>query len=191
MVVLCDTCSVLMLIRIAPEMFADERYECVTIRKVYEEFTRKQKFKTKYPWRNVFRSKIKSLGATIEESESVMRNFKLISNLIDTDTVINQSSGSFFNLSRTDRYIAACAATYHYDVSTVDGDLIDFLKQEFKTNVIKPLGLINRWLEKGLIHWNDEKQSVIEDWHTCNEAAQDRADIDKFHHLTRRKYPSL
>ena len=189
MVVLCDTCSVLMLIRVAPEMFTDERYESVTIRKVYEEFTRKQKFK--YPCRNVFRSKIKSLGATIEESESVMRNFKLISNLIDTDTVINQSSGLFFDLSRVDRYIAACAATYHYDVSTVDRDLMDFLKQEFKTNVIKPLGLINRWLEKGLIHWDDEKQSVIEDWHTCNKAVQDRADIDKFRHLTRRKYPGL
>jgi hypothetical protein len=178
-----------MLIRIAPEMFTNERYECVTVRKVYEEFTRNQKFKTKYPWRNVFRSKIKSLGATIEESESVMRNFKLISNLIDTDTVVNQSSRSFFDLSRADRYIAACAVTYHYDVSTVDGDLTDLLKQEFKTNIIKPLGLINQWLEKGLISWNDEKQSVLEDWCVCNEAAQDRADIDKFRRLTRRKYP--
>jgi len=31
MYILCDTCSVLMLIRIAPDMFCDDSYGCVTI----------------------------------------------------------------------------------------------------------------------------------------------------------------
>jgi len=29
--ILCDTCSILMLIRIAPNMFIDKGFECVTI----------------------------------------------------------------------------------------------------------------------------------------------------------------
>lgn len=45
--ILCDTCSVLMLIRIAPDMFKDERYECVTVNEVWQELFRTRKFKTK------------------------------------------------------------------------------------------------------------------------------------------------
>jgi hypothetical protein len=45
MYILCDTCSVLMLIRIAPDMFRDDRYGCVTIQEVFQELFRTQKFK--------------------------------------------------------------------------------------------------------------------------------------------------
>lgn len=37
MIVLCDTCSVLMVIRIAPDMFTDDRYGCATTVKVHDE----------------------------------------------------------------------------------------------------------------------------------------------------------
>ena len=50
MVVLCDTSAILMLLRIAPDMFTDPRYGCVTIRQIYDEITRTPKFKSKYLW---------------------------------------------------------------------------------------------------------------------------------------------
>jgi hypothetical protein len=50
MVILCDTSSILMLLRIAPDMFTDERYECKAIRDVHDEIVQTTKFKTKYPW---------------------------------------------------------------------------------------------------------------------------------------------
>ena len=43
MYILCDTCSVLMLIRVAPDMFCDDRYGCVTIKDVFRELFRTQK----------------------------------------------------------------------------------------------------------------------------------------------------
>jgi len=62
--ILCDTCSILMLIRIVPEMFCDERFECVTIHEVIQEIFRTQKFKSRYPWRERYKPKIKALGLT-------------------------------------------------------------------------------------------------------------------------------
>ena len=71
--ILCDTCSVLMLIRIAPEMFCDDRFECVTIPEVIHELFQTQKFKTSYPWRKEFKSKIKA----IRTSEIEKGDFKI------------------------------------------------------------------------------------------------------------------
>lgn len=48
MYILCDTCKVLMLIRIAPDMFRDDGYGCVTIQEVFQELFRTQKFKMQY-----------------------------------------------------------------------------------------------------------------------------------------------
>ena len=59
--ILCDTCSVLMLIRIAPDMFSDDRYECLTIQEVFRELFRTQKFKSRYPWREKYKPKVKAL----------------------------------------------------------------------------------------------------------------------------------
>lgn len=39
--ILCDTCTILMLIRIAPDMFIDGRYNCVTINEVRDEIFKK------------------------------------------------------------------------------------------------------------------------------------------------------
>ena len=70
MYILCDTCSILMLLRIAPDMFADKRYECVTIRQVWEEITQTQKFKSKYPWRKDYARHIQSLPkSTVETAD--------------------------------------------------------------------------------------------------------------------------
>ena len=64
MYILCDTCSVLMLIRVAPDMFCDERYACVTIQEVIRELFRTQKLKAKYPWRKEVKNTIKVMGAS-------------------------------------------------------------------------------------------------------------------------------
>ena len=37
MFILSDTSSILMLMRIAPDMFVDERFECKTIRDIHDE----------------------------------------------------------------------------------------------------------------------------------------------------------
>ncbi len=50
MYVLCDTSSVLMLLRIAPDIFVDERFECVTVKVVHDEIVGTTRFKSKYPW---------------------------------------------------------------------------------------------------------------------------------------------
>jgi len=60
MPILCDTSVILMLIRVAPDMFLDSDYECCTIRRVRDELFRTQKFKTKYAWRGDYKD-MKSL----------------------------------------------------------------------------------------------------------------------------------
>ncbi len=61
MKILCDTCSILMVIRIAPDMLTDEKYGCFTIQKVREEIIRQQKFENKYPWRHDVKDKIQCI----------------------------------------------------------------------------------------------------------------------------------
>lgn len=40
MFILCDTSSILMLLRIEPDMFKDERFKCKTIREIHEEIVK-------------------------------------------------------------------------------------------------------------------------------------------------------
>ena len=61
MKILCDTCSILMVIRIAPDMLTDKNYGCFTIQEVRKEIIRQQKFKDKYPWRHRFKDKIRCI----------------------------------------------------------------------------------------------------------------------------------
>lgn len=189
MILLCDTCSVLMLIRIAPDMFIDDRFECVTINVVCSELIKNPKFKTKYPWYRKYKAKIIPLGATIEDTPSVQTIYKIIHNMIETSEVVNTKTGRLFDLSYTDKKIAACAKALNYTVSTVEYDLTDFLIQQFDLKVFKPLTIINYWLRKDLIKWDDEKHAVLEDWLVCNETSQDKRQIREFIKLTQRKYP--
>ena len=189
MILLCDTCSVLMLIRIAPEMFLDKRFECITIKNVCDEIFRTSKFKTKYPWRIKYKSKLKALGSTIEQDQLVGKRLKAVHNLVEADMVLNEVTGRPFYLSKTDKNIAAIAVALNYGVSTVEHDLTQFLKQQFDKRVIKPLAIVNHWLRKGVITWDDEKQAVLEDWRQCKETRQDRRQIREFTRLTGREYP--
>lgn len=189
MILLCDTCSILMLIRIAPDIFIEPVYECVTIKEVCDEMIRTQKFCNKYPWSIKYRSKLQCLGATIENDVKIQNRFRIVNNLVETELLLNERTGRPFNFSHTDKKIAACALALNYGVSTVEYELTEFLQQQFDRRIIKPLAIINYWLRKGLIQWDDEKQMVLEDWLICNEPPQDKRQIKTFKRLTKREYP--
>lgn len=190
--ILCDTCSVLMVIRVVPDMFIDERYQCVTTVEVRQEIVRTQKFKDKYPWRDQYIGKIPTLAGSFANSDSFKLYFDSIHSLIGTG-IINQRTSRWFSLSRVDQRIIACALANSFYITTTDNDLIDFLSQEFSSpnskTVVSPLELINGWLRVGLLKWNDHHQSILRDWSVCNEAPQLRSDIQDFQSLT--GYPYL
>lgn len=185
--ILCDTCSILMLIRIAPEMFRDDRYECVTMMEVFHELFRTQKFKSRYSWRKKYKNKIRVLGASQINKGDFRLCLETIKSIVFTGK-INNRTGHYFNLSHTDQVIAACSIAHNFRLTTVDDDLADFIKQEFSGKTISPLGIINGWLGKGLIRWNDAMQTIIEDWERTNESAQPRKEIKRFEKITGYKY---
>jgi hypothetical protein len=187
MYILCDTCSVLMLIRIAPDMFRDDSYGCVTIQEVFQELFRTQKFKTKYPWRTKYKSKIKALIKSKVETGDFNLYLEAIRNIIVTGK-INKRTKRFFSLSYIDQQIAACSIAHGFKLTTVDDDLADFIRQEFSGKTISPLGIVDDWIKKGLIKWDDDLQSILEDWDKCNEHPQPKKEVKRFEKITGFKY---
>lgn len=100
--ILCDTCSVLMVIRVAPDMFVNQRFGCATIPKVYDEIFKKQKFKTKYPWRDQFKNKIVALGTSELTDSLVDTHLSTIEFLVQAG-VLNSNTGRLVDLSPTDK----------------------------------------------------------------------------------------
>jgi len=176
-----------MLIRIAPDMFCDERYECVTIQEIIQEIFRTQKFKMQYPWRTKYKSKIKALGKSNVESGDFKLYVATIRNIIVTGK-INKRTKRFFSLSYVDQQIAACSIAHSFKLTTVDDDLNDFVIQEFSGKTISPLGIVNGWIKKGLIKWDDDIQSILEDWDKCNEHPQPKKEVKRFEKITGFKY---
>lgn len=113
--------------------------------------------------------------------------FETIQNIVYTGTK-NNKTGHFFNLSRVDQILAACTMANNFKLTTVDGDLADFIEQEFSGTIISPLGIINDWIEIKLLTWDDVLQAVIEDWSKCNEHPQPKNETKKFEKLTGYKY---
>ena len=184
--VLCDTSSILMLLQIAPDMFSDPRFECLTIQDVYEEIVRTTKFKTKYPWIKESRTNIRSLPLSESNSEKVNLIFNAITTMI-RNGVKNKKTDKSFDLSREDRKLIACASAYRYSLSSGDKALTQFAVQEFKDSIpsiISPLELINLWLEKGLIECDSEKQALISLWEANNEHPQPIKAKERFKKLT-------
>ncbi len=187
MYILCDTCSVLMLIRIAPDMFRDDCYGCVTIQEVFQEIFRTQKFKIRYPWRTKYKSKIKALKKSKVESSDFNLYLEAIRNIIETGK-INERTKRFFILSYVDQKIAACSIAHGFKLTTVDDDLNDFVTQEFAGKTISPLEIVNDWIKKGLIEWDDDLQDIFEDWNRFNEHPQPGKEIKRFEKLSGYKY---
>jgi len=188
---LCDTSSILMLIRIAPDMFIDHRYECCTIRLVREEIFRTQKFKAKYPWRINFKEKIQCLPTNRVRNDDFDIYFDAVESLIEHGT-INKKKGSEFDLSYVDKVIIACALANGYRITTGDEDLRTFARQEFGNDFkgwISPLGLINRWIRNNLIQWDDSLHDYLSDWARDDEHPQPHRQKIAFKELTGRRYP--
>lgn len=185
--VLCDTCSVIMLLRIAPEMFLDARFECVTLNVVYHELRKQPRFKSKYPWLSGYLPKVRGLPQTQVETGEYHRN--LVAARLVSETAVNNRTKRHFDLSRVDTEVAAAVITHEYDVSTAEHNLEDFLAQEFDVINSHPLALVNDWLEGGLIVWGDAQQRVIEDWVVQNERRPPLSEIQRFEKAAKHKYP--
>jgi hypothetical protein len=185
--ILCDTCSLIMLIRIEPQMLTDSKYGCVTARQVWEEFTQVTKFENKYPWRKKYKSLIRFLG----QSKIDTGDYQLVLKAVKISAIsqINERTGRSYGLSHTDLEIAAVAVAHDYNICSTDGSLVDFLEQQYETANATPLKIVNDWIKKGLIEWNDSRQAVIADWIKCNEKPQPTAEIKRFESLTGYKYP--
>lgn len=180
-----------MLLRIVPQMFEDERFECITIREVYDELTQTTKFKTKYPWAGSMRNKLKSLP-TGKTGISEVKDYHEAIKALSENGTIDQKTDRLFDLSRVDMRVMACALALGHRVTSGDGGLVRFLEQEFPDEFkgnITPLGLINNWLEKKLITWDDEKQKQMAEWNDNEEHAQPKSEISRFNKLTGRRYP--
>jgi len=190
MVILCDTCSILMLIRISPDMFTDSIYETITIPSVLSECKQTQKFKNKYPWRDEYISKIIPQKSTDIFTDNYKLHYNLIEKLMNEGT-LNDENNALFNLSRTDKEIAAYAIAMEYNLSTGDKPMMDFISQQFSEYNIKnfsSLDLINRWLRKEIIEWNIARQKIIEEWSLTEERSQPVEAIKLFETLTDQKY---
>lgn len=185
--ILCDTCSVLMLIRIAPDMFTDERFDCVTVQEVCEEIFRTQKFKTKYPWRNDYKDRIRPSNFLKSTDDNFRLHLDVVDRLVDAGGV-SLKTGKAFGLSFVDKKIAAYVTAYNLEISSTDNSLIDFLAQEFSKKNRSPLALLNDWIGKGLIRWNEDIRRIIEDWEKNGEPVQPSKDKREFFRLTGVKY---
>lgn len=188
MFILCDTCVLLMLLRIAPDMLTDTRYNCVAPSVVREELLRTQRFKEKYPWRTRYKAHVQTLPASLLQAAPYTRTLEAVELLVSTS--INGKTGRRFGLSSVDKMLAAHVVAHDYQLSTGDFDLRDFLFQEFDIPNVSPLEIVNDWLARELIEWNDERQAVLEDWKRCNEHVQPKEHIKNFEEITGRAYPA-
>jgi predicted nucleic acid-binding protein len=179
-----------MLIRINPEMFTRECFNCATTTEVQKELSRTQKFKTKYPWRNKYKKYIKPLKISAHEDDQFKFFFKIINNTLESG-IINKRTRRLFNLSFVDKTIAAYAIRHKFKLSSTDQDLVDFVNQEYNCQTITPLEIINDWLKAKLITWDNDKQVIFEDWRQCNERKQTKPAIKEFELLSAYKFGSI
>ncbi len=185
--ILCDTCSVLMLIRIAPDMFTDGRFDCVTVQEVCEEIFRTQRFKTKYPWRSNYKDRIRPSNILKGIGDDFELHLDVVRQLVDAGGV-SSKTGRAFGLSFVDKKIAAYVTAYELEISSTDNSLIDFLEQEFDKKNRSPLAILNGWIKEGLVQWNEDIQRIIEDWDKNGEPVQPVKDKKDFLKLTRVRY---
>lgn len=188
MVVVCDTCALIMLLRIAPGMFEDERYGCMTIHSVWEEFARNARIGREYPWRKELRSRVRSVPQGELETGAFLKRLDIVWRTEQQKK--NERTGRPFSLSWTDKRVAATCLTRHLELCTAEHNLEDFMRQEFESQNVSPLEIVNNWLEEGLIEWTQQRQDVIEEWVERPERPQPKKQICRFEKLTGRQYPA-
>ena len=179
-VVLTDTCAVIMLLRIAPDMFQSPEYCCVMSYHIYDEFIKKKEFLEKYPWRPLFSKYLKS---AIQ-----LGDLKRDKGYYGVVNVVKQYQRNY-GLSNKDCEIVAIALYKNFDFCSGDENLFTFAKNEFDLNTLSVLELVNDWIEGGLIIWNSQRHAVLNDWIKMKERCQPRKQIERFERLTNWKYP--
>jgi len=188
--ILCDTCSIIMLIRIAPQMLLDPAYQCCTISEVRNEIFQTQKFKNKYPWRTQFKDKVTSFVLSPEQRVRYDDFLATINVLLDNH-IINENNGRPFDLSLIDKKIIATALACNLKISSADNALLDFAEQQFPDEFkgyVLPLGVLNLWLRKKLVSWNDGLENILKDWKNQEEPRQTREDKSMYFKHTNKKY---
>ena len=179
-VVLTDTNALILLLRIAPEMFSDKRFGCIMPEYVYDEFIRNAEFKEKFPWRSQYK---KYLMSEIPIAQA-QKNIQFIHTL-QTISLIVQTKKNY-GLSKKDQEIVSVAIAFNFDFCTEDKNLSRFAQDEFGLKVFSALAMINMWLEDKLIKWNDNLHALLSEW---NGRPQPRSQIRRFHDLTGYDYP--
>jgi hypothetical protein len=191
MYILCDTSSILMLLRITPDMFINSSFECCTIHEVHDELIRTTKFKSKYPWTREMRPKIKPLMLSEEQKKSEKIYYDAIKSLNQYGT-LNKKTAKIFDLSHEDMKVISNALTLGYQISSGDSSLIQFAEQEFSDEFagsVSSLEVINKWMEKNLIIWDQAKQNILCEWKSLKEVAQPKKAISEFKRLSNLPYP--
>ena len=188
MVVLQDTCAILMLLRIAPEMFTNPAYGCVTLASVQREYVRKQEFKVKYPWRGDLAHHV----TPFSDYQLKQQGFMERKRQIETASLAlkNPRTGHAYSydLSPVDKEIAAALLTLEAELCTGDTNLANFVSDEFEIACHSPLAILNRWLELKLIVWSEALHCVLTEW-AAKEKPQPRRETKRYETLTGQKYP--
>jgi hypothetical protein len=170
-------------------MFSDPEYGAMTLPCVVNEIFQTQKFKDKYPWRRNYKNKINPKSHINHDDYKLA--FSAVNALIDIGTE-NEKTGRLFDLSKADKEVAAFAIAHGCEISTGDQGIIDLMAQEFSEEFqgnLSPLELINVWLVAGLLHWDESRHRILEEWAITEERPQPLAAIKKFTELTGQKYP--
>ncbi len=181
---ICDTCSLYMLLRIVPPMLTDPAYRCYTTRGVRDEFVKGPvHFRMKYPWKAEMRKHLKHLGSTDSQSLGVQMHLEAID--------IALLGKPEVNLSKTDKRVLACALEYGYVVVTEEREMMKFASESFASTFqggMSALEVLNRWIEAGLVVWSEDLESVLCDWKSVGEKRQPQGAIVKYEILTGCKY---
>jgi len=188
MLVLHDTCAILMLLRIAPEMFKNPAYGCMTLIQVKNEYVRNPVFKSKYPWRGDFAHHISITSEYQLRQKGFDKRRKQVSSLCQA--VQNPRTGHAYDydLSAVDKDIAAALVTIDAELCTGDTNLASFVEEQLEIICHSPLAILNRWIDEGLVVWSEAHQAVITEW-VSQEKTQPANEINRFEELTAKKYP--
>lgn len=199
MIIVADTCSLLMLLRLNPEMLVDSKYGCCTTQEVRDEILRTTKFADKYPWRIDFRDRIQAVpqGIVIHAPSYANAIFSVNAQLKH----INPNEGSY-NLSREDRSVIVLAqilpelSIFTIDdpddvvLSTTDRRLHDFAEKRFEIENIEPLDVLNSWLAAGSWSYDDQRhESILREW-ADREPEPSIAAQKRFKKLTGQAFPN-
>jgi hypothetical protein len=123
-------------------------------------------------------------SSAIEKAEL---HYQAVTKLNEMGT-LNRRTQKLFDLSREDRWVIACSAAHDFEISSGDRDLCDFAVQEFDIPIVSPLEVVNTWIQKKLVQWNDDMQTHLKAWAIQNEHPQPEKAKRRFRELTGHVY---